>query len=328
MMNEITSQATILVVDDQPEDLHLLLAQLQHAGLRTLVARNGEGALQQVARAHPDLILLDVIMPGIDGFETCHRLKQDEATQDIPVIFLTGLTESVDKLQGLQAGGADYVTKPFNSQELLARVKTHLELRRYREILRHKNQELQQANQALLDIRQELEQVTRIDALTGLPNRRSILEKFQYEKIRFERNHQAFVVMLCDIDHFKEFNDRLGQECGDFILLSIAKLLRSRIRKQDYLVRWGGKEFLFLLPETNEHGGQVLAEKLRKQIHSHPFIFQDYELQVTASFGLRVFEEYVLEYDRCIKEVGQAVDHAKLVGGNTVKLFKANKNLD
>ena len=133
MMNETARKTTILVVDDHPDDLRILLDHLRNAGLRTLIARNGEGALRQAARVRPDLILLDVIMPGIDGFETCRQLKQDKTTQNIPVIFLTGLTESVDKMKGLQAGGVDYVAKPFNNLELLTRVKTHLELRRYRE---------------------------------------------------------------------------------------------------------------------------------------------------------------------------------------------------
>lgn len=325
MKNEMPEEATILVVDDQPEDLRMLLDHLQQAGLHTLVARNGEGALRQVARAQPDLILLDVLMPGIDGFETCRRLKQHQATQEIPVIFLTGLTESVDKIQGLQAGGADYVTKPFNSQEMLARVKTHLELRRYQEILRHKNQELQQANRTLLELHQELEQVNRIDVLTRLPNRRSILEQFDYEKIRFERHQQPFVVMLCDIDQFKEFNDRLGQECGDFILRSIAVLFRTGIRKQDHLGRWGGEEFLFLLPETNGPGGRVLAEKLSEELRAHPFVFQEHTLRVTVSFGLQVFDNYDMESDECIKKASQAVEQAKQAGGNAVSLFEKNR---
>jgi diguanylate cyclase (GGDEF)-like protein len=325
MKNETPGATTILVVDDQPEDLRMLLQHLQHAGLHTLVARNGEGALRQVARARPDLILLDVLMPGLDGFETCRRLKQDHTTQDITVIFLTGLAESVDKIQGLHAGGADYVTKPFNSQELLARVKTHLELRRYQEMLRRRNQELQQANRALLELRQELEHVTRIDALTRLPNRRSILEQFDYEKIRFERHQAPFVLMLCDIDQFKEFNDRLGQDCGDFILRSIATLFRASIRKQDHLGRWGGEEFLFLLPETNGPGGRVLAEKLSEELRAHSFVFQEHTLRVTASFGLQVFENYDMGSDECLKKASQAVEQAKQAGGDTVRLFENDR---
>ena len=118
-------------------------------------------------------------------------------------------------------------------------------------------------------------------------------------------------MMLCDIDHFKEFNDTLGQDCGDFILLSIAKLFRTSIRKQDHLARWGGAEFLFLLPETKEQGGKVLAEKLGQQISLHPFVFQGHELHITLSFGVSIFHDYAITLDTCRKEFEQALEHAQ-----------------
>jgi signal transduction histidine kinase len=140
------SKATILLVDDSPTNLHVLLSYLKDSGFETLIARSGEGALRQVEYAQPDIILLDVMMPGIDGFETCRRLQNNEATREIPILFMTALSDTVDKIRGFEAGGVDYITKPLQHEELLAPINAHLMIRNLQKQLQEKNQELQELN--------------------------------------------------------------------------------------------------------------------------------------------------------------------------------------
>jgi diguanylate cyclase (GGDEF)-like protein len=315
--------ATILVVDDNPKNLQVLLDYLKESGFRPLIARNGEGALRQAEFAKPDLILLDVIMPsGIDGFETCRRLKAYETTKEIPVIFLTALSDAVDKIKGIEAGGADYVTKPFNGLELLARIETHLELSRYRKELKQTNRELRQANESLLESRKQLELAAKTDPLTQLPNRREMLDRIQYEKTRFERNQKVFTLALCDIDDFKRVNDISGHDCGDFILVSISCLMRSMVRKQDHLARWGGEEFLFAFPETDFAGSRIICEKIRKRIAEHVFQYQDQQLSITITFGASVFTDYSMDIEACLKKADQALYKGKEQGKNCTVLFE------
>ena len=154
-------KSTIMIVDDQPENVKLLIAYLKKSGFRISVAQSGEEAIQRVKRVMPDLVLLDVKLPGIDGFETCRRLKQDEATRDIPVIFVTISMEMVDKLAGFQAGGVDYIIKPFHHEEILARVNAHLTIRRLQQQLQTQNVRLQKNNEQLrreISIRKQTEE--------------------------------------------------------------------------------------------------------------------------------------------------------------------------
>ncbi len=323
MTSETGHQATILVVDDTPTNVKVILEHLDGTGFRLLVARNGAAALKQATLSTPDLILLDVMMPpGIDGFETCRRLKQQEALKDIPVIFLTAPSDSINKVKGIEAGGVDYVMKPFDSAELLARINTHLTLHQYRKDLEHKNQELQQANEALLLSRKKLEVAARTDALTDLPNRRGMLDKLEYERVRFERHQNPFAVAVCDIDHFKQINDRFGHDCGDAILAMVAGLMRSFIRKQDIVARWGGEEFLFLFPETSAEGGYTVCEKIRGTIAQHVFHHHDHEVSVTVTLGISAFDAYGKSVEDPVREADRALYHGKQSGGNQVVTFK------
>ncbi|GAK55752.1 response regulator receiver modulated diguanylate cyclase [Candidatus Vecturithrix granuli] len=310
---------TILVVDDHPMNLRVLLDSLQEEGFRILIARNGEGALRQATLALPDIILLDVMMPpGIDGFETCRRLKQQDATKDIPVIFMTALSDTINKVTGFEVGGVDYVTKPFDRAELLARVKAHLALQRYQRELAITNQKLRQMNEALLESQKQLEIAARTDPLTHLSNRRDMIEKIEMEKVRIKRHHKPFTLILCDIDNFKMFNDTFGHDCGDFILVSIANMMRAMIREQDQLARWGGEEFLFLLPETNLKSGAIVAEKIRKAIADYHFEYKTHVLSVTMTFGVSICQTHTIDIDDCIKQADRALYNGKHAGKNLV----------
>lgn len=319
MTYEIFHGATILVVDDTPTNLRLILEYLANTGATILVARNGEGALKQAVVSSPDLVLLDVMMPpGIDGFETCRRLKAHDQLKHVPVIFLTDLDDRVNKIKGIEAGGADYVTKPFDSPELVARLATHLSLYFYRKALEETNRELQQANDALMRSRKKLEMAARTDPLTELPNRRDGLEKLEYERVRFERHRQSFSVALCDLDHFKQINDRFGHDCGDAILTMAASLMRSSIRKLDIVARWGGEEFLFLFPETGIDGGYVVCEKIRATIAEHAFRYRDHAIPLTVTIGVSVFDTYEHSVDQAVRAADRALYYGKHHGRNQV----------
>jgi DNA-binding response OmpR family regulator len=163
------SEQSILIVDDNPTNLDVLLNYLESFGFKVLVAENGESALKRVGYAKPDIILLDVMMPGIDGFETCRRLKADEGTKNIPIIFMTALTDTIDKVKGFEAGAVDYITKPLHHAELMARLTAHLSIRSLQVELQEKNEHLQQAMSAREKLIKELQQaLDNIKVLSGL----------------------------------------------------------------------------------------------------------------------------------------------------------------
>lgn len=320
-MHESPRTVTILIVDDHPANLRLLIETLKQSGWKTLVAINGDGAIRQSELARPDLILLDVMMPDMDGFETCRQMKQRESIKDIPVIFMTALADTVDKLKGFEVGGVDYITKPFQLMELLARVRVHLELKQAREEVIRINLELQSVNQQLLAYQRQLEQAARTDPLTGLPNRRDMMERLAEEYERVQRYHHPFAVALTDIDWFKKINDTFGHACGDAVLQEVARLLRGTIRKQDHVARWGGEEFLLLLPETDREGAMRMAERLRAVIARTALFYQDQPISITMTFGVYVIERAAMTLDVALTYADQALYQGKNQGRNCVRCF-------
>jgi len=321
MTSSSSEKPTILVVDDYPANLHVLLESLKETGYKALIAINGESAIRQADFAKPEIIILDVMMPGLDGFETCRRLKQQPNTKEIPVIFMTALSETVDKLRGFEAGGVDYITKPFNVVELLARINVHLELKRAREELKKANEELQIANGKLTESQQQLERMARIDPLTELANRRDMVERLEQEKQRSERANLSFAVVICDIDDFKRVNDTYGHDCGDFVLKSVAKLLQSNIRAQDHVARWGGEEFLLLLTDTDSSGAARFAERIRLAIANEEYLYQHQPMTISMTFGVSMYQTEK-GIHQCLKEADQALYQGKEQGKNRVAVFQ------
>lgn len=317
-MDTNSRPSRILIVDDVSKNIQMVANILKEEGYQMTFAQNGKAALDKI-RAHDfDLVLLDIMMPEINGFEVCRELKKDPATRDIPIVFLTAKVDTESIAKGFEIGGLDYVTKPFNGIELLARVKTRLELKHSREELISANQKLRETNQELLKYQKELELAARTDTLTKLSNRRDIIEKIENEKIRFERSGRPFSLVLCDIDDFKLFNDKHGHDCGDFVLVSIAEMLRSRVRKQDGVARWGGEEFLLLLPETPLEGGVILAESLRKNISDYNYKYKNNNLRITMTFGVSIFDSLSMDIEQCIKIADKALYRGKDQGKNCV----------
>ncbi|MBI4983773.1 MAG: diguanylate cyclase [Rhodocyclales bacterium] len=237
---------SILLVDDVPSNLDVL-AEALRLEYRIKIATNGPDALRIAAEEpQPDLILLDVMMPGMDGFEVCRRLKDNAETKNIPVVFVTASDGSADEQRGLDLGALDYITKPFHLPILRARVRNLVALKTRADLL---------------------ESLAHCDALTGIPNRRRFDEALETEWLRCQRNALPLAVLMIDIDHFKLYNDHFGHGAGDRCLVTLATLLtRFLARAADLAARYGGEEFVVILPETDLDGAARLAERLRQQV--------------------------------------------------------------
>jgi diguanylate cyclase (GGDEF)-like protein len=247
-MTDTNGGQTLLIADDEPGNIKMLL-ELLRSEYKIRVANNGEKVLKiALSEEPPDLILLDVMMPGLDGYEVCRRLKSDPLTQKIPVIFITGKITEQDEIQGFEAGAVDYITKPFSSVVVKARVKTHIELKQARDYL--ENRSLQ-------------------DGLTGIANRRRFNEHLENAWNFTCREALPLSLIIIDIDHFKLFNDNYGHQAGDVCLTQIAQKLSATLRRKiDLIARYGGEEFGCILPMTMLDNAIMIAESFRADILS------------------------------------------------------------
>ena len=321
-MNE--NPFSVLIVDDNKQNLMVLGDIMDGCGYETGFAMNGRQALEYLAQESPDLILLDVMMPEMDGYETCRILKDTPEHKDIPVIFLTAKVETEDIVKGFEAGGVDYITKPFNSLELKSRVKTHLTLKRAQEEAFAANEALKQANRSIEEKNKQLNQMitkldilSKTDALTGLFNRRTINEEIGQQLSIREGRQIPFSVVMGDIDLFKNVNDTYGHDFGDLVLQEISGILSRSIRGDDVLSRWGGEEFLFILKDISAGDAVTLTERIRKKVEEHVFSFHDIQLHVTMTFGVSEFrpEDHL---DDVVKRADTAMYRGKQSGRNRV----------
>ena len=287
---------SVMIVDDTRPNVLVLQQALNSIGYNISVAFDGEMALDLIPKTKPDLILLDVMMPGANGFEVCKLLKKDPTVKDIPVIFITAMGMPKDVLEGFEAGAVDYITKPFNLQEVCARVKTHLTL-----------------SAAIKKLIQDSE----TDSLTGLFNRRTFMKKVENEAMRFKRNKKPFSLLFADIDFFKKINDTYGHAAGDEILIYISNILNTEKREIDQVARWGGEEFLILLPETNLEGAILQGNKVRELISAKPIIHEGQEIQITMSFGVSEYSKDT-NIEKTIDQADQRLYLAKNSGRNKV----------
>lgn len=266
----MNGRPVIMVVDDEIANIETIGAILEQ-DYEVLFARSGEQAIEMAGKYPLDLILLDVIMPGLDGYETCRRLKLDPKLSDVPVIFTTGLHTVEDEIQGLSAGAIDYVTKPVKPVSLRQRVGNHVELKRTRDRLLN---------------------MTKIDPLTGLGNRRMLQSQLDEIVPRLASTEESLSLVLVDIDFFKPFNDIYGHPAGDVCLQKVAAALNASMRRgSDFCARYGGEEFACVLPATDLGGAMQLAEDMRSNVealaipHSGSSVMD----RVTISLGLVSF---------------------------------------
>jgi diguanylate cyclase (GGDEF)-like protein len=260
----------ILAIDDTPTNL-LTLGAVLGDEFALQIATSGAAGLALAGQSSPDLILLDVMMPDMNGFETCRRLKADPLTRDIPVIFITALNSPEDETFGLEAGAVDFISKPLNSAVVRARVRTHITLKRQADLLRS---------------------MSFVDGLTGVANRRQFDEALQREWRACLRTGTTLALAMIDIDHFKQFNDTYGHPAGDACLRAIAGILDGEMnRSHDLIARYGGEEFVCLLPDINLTAAQIKAEQLRQAVQSLniPHKASSTAPVVTISVGLAFF---------------------------------------
>lgn len=315
----------VLIVDDSSTNITILKNTLNKQGFQLTEAPSGEIALKMLFGSLPDLILLDVTMSGIDGYETCRRIKNQEETKNIPVIFISSMNETENIIRGFDAGGSDYISKPFRAEEVVSRVKSQLQLRKTikdKEVLIEEILDSREKKdlliKELLILKEQLEAASKTDPLTEMPNRRGLNESLDNEKLRFERNKKTFCLVLASIDTFRKINDKYGHDAGDFVLVESAKIIKSVARKQDIVGRWGAQEFLALLPETECEGGAKLAEKLRVKIEEHNFEFNQQSISITMSFGVVEYNSDEQDIDSCINKVDSLLNKAKEAGRNQI----------
>lgn len=264
----MTNKSQILIVDDDRSNINVLGAMLSDK-YALIVALNGEEALQLIKKnPRIDLVLLDIQMPGIDGFEVCQRMKEGHESKDIPVIFITANRNENDERKGLQLGAVDYITKPFSQPIVELRVKNHLELKQQRDLLAH---------------------LSKHDGLTGIANRAKFDESLENEWRRALREKTCISLILIDIDYFKKYNDQYGHIAGDKCLSKVAQTIESLLdRPQDLAARYGGEEFVCLLPNTELSGAIHIAEIIRDSIYKLqiPHHQSSVESVVTISLGI------------------------------------------
>ena len=314
-----SARGNILVVDDVPANIRLLTVFLGSTGYEVRAAASGLQALDRVKERLPDLILLDVMMPSLDGFETCRRLKADPATRHVPVILVTSLNAIEDKVRGQEAGADDFVTKPFDRTELLLRIKS---LMRISDI----HGELQQRIEELEDAKSRLGRLARTDSLTSLYNRRFLEEAIVRELSRAQRYARDASVILIDVDRFKNCNDTRGHSTGDVLLQQLASLFTRQIRGNDMVARCGGDEFAMILPETPKQQAGLVAERLRLKIGEHEFLDSAGQAigHVTVSMGVATFPEDATTAQELIEVADTRLYLAKQRGRDRIELADAD----
>ncbi|MCL6415675.1 diguanylate cyclase [Aestuariirhabdus sp. Z084] len=302
-MNDKDKQS-VLIIEDEEMNIRIL-GQILSREFSIDVATSGKDALERAELdALPDLILLDVSVPDIDGYELCRQLSDNEKTSHIPIILITSESQEKQEAYGLSLGAVDYIVKPFSVPVLVARVRTHLQLKRQRDMLTD---------------------LTVHDSLTGVYNRRKLDECIQNELRRACRNQSSLALLMIDVDCFKAYNDHYGHMAGDRCLQRVAECLLENIQRSgDLLARYGGEEFVAVLPETDRHDATVLAQLLCDAVadlnipHAHSSVAD----RVTISEGVAAMVPDIdMEASQLIDAADSALYKAKEAGRNSVQVY-------
>jgi len=298
---------TLLVVDDTIINVDILVATLGDI-YNIIVSLNGMDALKYINSHKIDLVLLDIMMPHMDGYEVCEIIKSNDKNKDIPIIFITAKNDEQSMQKAFDVGGIDFITKPFMPKEVILRVKTHLKMKKLIEDLNK--------------TKEELREFSIKDSLTGLYNRRyfsSISENTLNMAIR--EKYDIYTIMI-DIDNFKSINDIYGHSVGDEIIINLSNILKKSTRKVDSVCRWGGEEFLILLVDTNTIGAYNLLEKIRVEVEeSYIKIADGRLLNCTISIGIsKINSNDIDAVDTSIINADKALYSSKHNGKNKITI--------
>jgi diguanylate cyclase (GGDEF)-like protein len=289
----------LLLVDDDVESLAVARARLADGGIEISCAASGRAGLDVAKSEHPDLILLDLDMPDMTGFDVCRRLKADPELCMIPVLFLSGSGISTDKVRGLDLGAVDYITKPFDDFELTARVRAAIRTKHFQDLL------IEHAH---------------IDPLTGIANRRALMDRLQMEWARTQRHGGSLSFIMADIDCFKRINDTYGHSIGDKVLQEVATTIARQCRNSDLAARYGGEEFAIVVPNEAISGAIHLAERCRQELEKVNLPVKSESLRPTASFGVADALE-ASSAELLVDRADQALYAAKAAGRNRVAVW-------
>ncbi len=287
----------ILIVEDSSVNGRMCEKLLNKNGYDTAICSDGESAIEFLNTNSPDLILLDIVMPGIDGYEFCRVMKGNPKLKDTPIIFLSSMNDEKSIIKGFESGAVDFVTKPFRHQELIARTKTHIELKKTKE---------------------KLIKMAITDELTGLVNRRYFMGRLLHEYERIKRYETVFTVLMIDLDNFKKINDTYGHQAGDVVLRTVSDTMRLSLRLSDIIGRIGGEEFAVILPETDISPGLVIGERLRKRVETLEMPYRDIKIRITISIGASPSSTDDLSIDDVFQRSDSALYRAKESGRNRI----------
>ncbi len=299
---------TVLVIEDHPDQRDLLAIVLQREGYRVVTAANGIEALEKLEVEKVQIALSDIMMPKMDGFELINRIRSNPALKSIYLILITARIQEGDRVRGLDLGADDYITKPFSFSELLARVRVGSRVVQYQQHLEHQ---------------------THIDPLTGLFNRRAFEKKLDEEFERAKRYRHHLSLLILDIDNFKLINDTYGHHGGDAALVKISETLREKTRQSDFPSRYGGEEFVLVLPETDQDSALQVAAKILEAIRSSTFGSPNKPFRLTVSIGLTsTSSRSYTEWPQMLKDADQALYVAKNNGKDRIEIWASEKNIN
>jgi two-component system cell cycle response regulator len=305
-----TAGSTIVVADDDRITRELLAGILRNHGFVVEAFEDGQGAVERVGRGGVDLVLLDILMPRITGLEACRLLKGMTADTFLPVVLVTVKTDTASRVEGLKIGADDYVCKPFDEKELIARVEAMLRIKKLHD--------------HVADARSKLERLSMHDDLTGLYNYRYLHTRLSEEFKRAERYHDPLACVVVDIDRLGAVNDAGGRPMGDSVLKGVADILRKSVREVDVVARFGGDEFLIILPSTHFAGSVTVAERIWREVSEHAFLGDlTRRFTVRASVGVALYPSRdVRTKDALLRSADTALLQAKRDGGNRVCVFQ------
>ncbi len=310
-------KAKVLVVEDDSVQASATKEVLTKVGYEVLWAEDGINAIKIIKTERPDLILLDVMLPGMDGYEICRWLKIEETTKGIPIIMLTAKKDLSDKISGLHIGADDYLPKPYNELELNARIYALLRTKALQDELIQKNRQLE-------ELLQRVNYMAITDSLTSLYNRRYFHDVLSGEFERSRRYSTPFSLVMLDIDDFKRINDDFGHSVGDSVLREVAKILAGSIREIDTASRYGGEEFMVILPSTKKDHAMIVAERMRMRIAQHSF--SGLNRNITMSIGIAGLPDEKAESgEKLIRCADLALYRAKEFGKNRIVAVEASE---